>query len=86
MKTILISLFTAGATAVAVIGPEFDFQNKGRGKDKDKSESTSRDHSRDTSAGTRWTEDTRPPSVPEPDSPLVLLTLAGAALLMTRNK
>lgn len=44
--------------------------------------------SRKTSAGTYWTEDTVPPpiSVPEPKSPLVVLTIAGVAILMTRNK
>lgn len=91
MKTILLPLIVAGAAAVAVVAPEFENQ-RGKGNDKDKSkpkdsyENTSRDHGRDTSAGTRWTEDTRPNPVPEPSSPLVLLTLAGAALLMTRNK
>lgn len=91
MKTILLPLIVAGAAAVAVVAPEFENQ---RGKDKDKSKSKdsyeqSKDSSKETrktSAGTYWTEDTRPVPVPEPGSPLVLLTLAGAALLMTRNK
>lgn len=93
MKTILLPLIVAGAAAVAVVAPEFENQ---RGKEKSKPKDSyekSKDSSKETrktSAGTYWTEDTRPnPNpipVPEPGSPLVLLTLAGAALLMTRNK
>jgi hypothetical protein len=89
MKTILLPLIVAGAAAVAVVAPEFENQ---RGKEKSKPKDSyekSKDSSKETrktSAGTYWTEDTRPVPVPEPGSPLVLLTLAGAALLMTRNK
>ena len=58
---------------VAVVAPGFDNQ-----RDKE---------TRKTPAGTYWTEDTKPPiSVPKPSSPVVVLTLAGVALLMTRNK
>ena len=73
MKTILLPLIVAGAATVAIVAPKFDNQ-----RDKE---------TRKTPAGTYWTEDTKPPiSVFEPSSPVVVLTLAGAAILMTRNK
>lgn len=93
MKTILLPLIVAGAAAVAVVVPELENQ-RGKGKDKSKPKDSYEDskdsskETRKTSAETYWTEDTNPipVTVPEPSSPLVLLTLAGAALLMTRNK
>lgn len=86
MKTILLPLIVAGAAAVAVVAPEFENQ-RGKDKSKPKDSYEKSKETRKTSAGTYWTEDTKQPiSVPEPDSPLVLLTLAGVALLMTRNK
>lgn len=86
MKTILLPLLTAGAVAVAVVAPELERQ-KDKSKPKDSYEK-SKDFSKETrktSSGTYWSEDTRPVPAPEPSSPLVLLTLAGAALLSRRG-
>ena len=87
MKTIILSIIAAGAAAVAVVGPDFERQ-KGKGNSKDKPKEPSKESSKETrktTAGTYWSEDTRPCSVPEPDSPTVILALAGAAVLMRRS-
>lgn len=81
MKAIILSIIAAGAAAV-VIAPEFDRQ---RGKDKDKPKESSKETKKETSAGTRWSEDTRPQCVPEPTAPIIILALAGAAVLMRRS-
>jgi len=86
MKTIILSIIAAGATAV-VIAPEFDRQ-RGKDKSKDKSKESREESSKETrktTAGTYWSEDTRPMPVPEPSSPIVILALAGAAVLMRRS-
>jgi hypothetical protein len=87
MKTIILSIIAAGAAAVAVVAPELDRQ-KGKGNSKDKSKESREESSKETrktTAGTYWSEDTRPCSVPEPDSPIVIIALAGAAVLMRRS-
>jgi hypothetical protein len=91
MKTIILSIVAAGAAAVAVVAPDFERQ-KGKGNSKDKSKESYMDSSKEssketrkTTAGTYWSEDTRPMPVPEPSSPVVILALAGAAVLMRRS-
>ena len=85
MKTILLPLLAAVTTAVAA--PEFERQ---QGKDKSKPMDSYEDskETRKTSAGTYWTEDTRPMPIPVPESksPLVILTIAGVALLSRRAR
>ena len=87
MKTIILSIVAAGAAAVAVVAPDFERQ-KGKGNSKDKSKESREESSKETrktTAGTYWSEDTRPQCVPEPSSPIVILALAGAAVLMRRS-
>jgi hypothetical protein len=87
MKTIILSIIAAGAAAVAVVAPELERQrgkDKSKGKSKESREESSKE-TRKTTAGTYWSEDTRPMPVPEPSSPAVILALAGAAVLMRRS-
>ena len=87
MKTIILSIIAAGAAAVAIVAPDFERQ-KGKGNSKDKSKESREESSKETrktTAGTYWSEDTRPMPVPEPSSPIVILVLAGAAVLMRRS-
>lgn len=87
MKTIILSIIAAGAAAVAVVAPDFERQrdkDKSKDKPKESREESSRE-TRKTTAGTYWSEDTRPMPVPEPNSPIVILALAGAAILMRRS-
>lgn len=87
MKTIILSIIAAGAAAVAIVAPDFERQ-KGKGNSKDKSKESREESSKETrktTAGTYWSEDTRPMPVPEPSSPIVILALAGAAVLMRRS-
>lgn len=57
----------------------------GRGHSRETTDSGDTRETRDRE-DTDWTRVSNPPSVPEPDSPVVLLTAAGAVLLSRRSR